>query len=69
MLIVSCRLCTVEFSGSNKPGTMKIGSSQRQFKPARVSFYIYKLNSRDCSPIYGASIFMLLFSFSIFSDT
>ena len=51
--------------------TMKTGSSQRQFQPARVSFCIYKLNSTDSSPIYGASgfrVFMLLFSFSICSD-
>ena len=46
---------------------MKIGSSQRYFQPAKV----YKLNSRDSGPIYGASVvrvFVLLFSFSIFSD-
>ena len=52
-------------------GTMKIGSSQRYFQPARVNFYIYTLNSRDSSPIFGVSavrVFMLLFSFSIFSD-
>ena len=27
-------------------GTMKIGFSQRHFKLGKVSFYIYKLNSR-----------------------
>ena len=50
---------------------MKIVSSQRLFQLTRVSFYICKLNSKDYSPIYGASvgrIFVLLFSFSIFSD-
>ena len=47
---------------------MKIGSSQRYFQPARVNFYIYKLNSRDSSPIYGVSVvrfFMLLFSSTV----
>ena len=59
------------FGGPNRLGSMKIGSSQMQFQPARVSFYIYKLNSRDSSPMYWAfaiRVFMLLVSFSIFSD-
>ena len=46
---------------------MKTGSSSRLL----VGFYIYKLNSRDPSTIYAASAvgsFVLLFSFSIFSD-
>ena len=36
-----------------------------------VSFCIYKMDSTDSSPIYGASavrVFVLLFSFSVFSD-
>ena len=40
-------------------------------QPARVSVCIYKLNSRDFRPIYGASavrVLVLLFSFSNFSD-
>ena len=59
------------FNGLNRAGSMKTGSSERYFQPGRVSFYIYKLNSRDSCPIYGASavrVFLLLFSFSIFSD-
>ena len=46
---------------------MKISLSQRLFQPSRVSFYL-NLNSRDPSLIYAVRIFMLLFSFSIFSD-
>ena len=44
---------------------------QLKVVPAMVSFYICNMNSRDFSLIYGASVarvFMLLFSFLIFSD-
>ena len=49
---------------------MEISSCQRQFQPSRVSFCI-DLNSKDPSPIYKSTavrVFILLFSFSIFSD-
>ena len=50
---------------------MKISCSQRQFQTARVTFCIYKLNSRDPSPTYRVSVvkvFVLLFLFSIAND-
>ena len=59
-LLLSARgIHTAELHRSNRLGTIKTGSSQRWFKPARVSFYIYKLNSRDSCPIYGVSAVIL----------
>ena len=55
----------------NRLGTMEIVFCHWYFQPARVSFYIYRLNARDTSPIYGVSlvrVFVMLFSFSVFSD-
>ena len=63
-------LNTVELLWLEQAGTMKTNSIQRWFQPSRVSIYIH-LNSRDPSPIYETSVvsvFVLLFSFSIFSD-
>ena len=67
-IAVNKRLDTVTaviYSGSNRLGTMKIGSSQKgSSSHPGGSFYIYKLNSRASA----VRVIVLLFSFSIFSN-
>ena len=53
------------FSDLNRLGTMKIVPVKGRSNQGK---FLYKLNSRDPSPIYetsAASVFELLFSFSI----
>ena len=48
----------INFSRTSRARTgwdQETGSSQRLFQPAMGSFYLYKLKSRDSSPINGAS--------------
>ena len=64
IVIIMCQSLknTVELQWLEQAGTMKISSSERQFQPSMVSFYI-NLNSRDPSPknmTSVVSVFVLL---------
>ena len=59
------------FQGTQEWVRNSCGTRAISVRAIEVLLYLYKLNSRDSSPIHGASavkVFVLLFSFSIFSD-
>ena len=61
MLVCLLFLCSfvymVDFSVLNRLGTMKIGCSQRYFQLARISLYIYKLNTLGMLVLYNYGAF------------